>query len=72
MAAKMPHSSIEIVAICDIDPKKLKDISDSKYDVYLSAEEMFENAAINTVLLTVPNHLHKEIDQSRQSRFEYH
>ncbi|MDO7872410.1 MAG: Gfo/Idh/MocA family protein [Enterococcus casseliflavus] len=54
-------AGVEIVAICDIDPKKLKDISDSKYDVYLSAEEMFENAAINTVLLTVPNHLHKEM-----------
>jgi scyllo-inositol 2-dehydrogenase (NADP+) len=52
---------VEIKAICDINPQKIEGIEDKEYDIYTSVDEMFKHADINTVLLTVPNHLHKEM-----------
>lgn len=52
---------IEIKAICDIDPTKIISIEEKGYQIYRSADEMIEKADINTVLLTLPNHLHKEM-----------
>lgn len=52
---------IEIKAICDSDPTKIIDIEGKNYEIYESVDDMLAKADINTVLLTLPNHLHKEI-----------
>lgn len=52
---------VEIKAICDINPEKINGVDGKGYAIYTSADEMFKKADINTVLLTVPNHLHKEM-----------
>ena len=52
---------IEIKAICDSDPTKIIDIEGKNYEIYESVDDMLAKADINTVLLTLPNHLHKEM-----------
>ncbi|MFQ7233712.1 MAG: Gfo/Idh/MocA family protein [Enterococcus hulanensis] len=52
---------VEIIAICDINLDKIVGVEEKGYDIYESADDMFAKADINTVLLTVPNHLHKEL-----------
>lgn len=52
---------VEIKAVCDIDPEKLKDAEGKGYELYEDVDALLANPDINTVLLTVPNHLHKEM-----------
>lgn len=56
-----PRAGVEIVAICDIDKDKLKEVENSEFAVYNNASELLADTEVNTVILTVPNHLHKEM-----------
>lgn len=52
---------VQFISACDIDPLQVADAGEYGLEVYLNDEDRFFNdPAINTVLLTVPNHLHKE------------
>lgn len=54
-----PKAGVEVVAVCDIDEEKMAEAKGVK--CYVTADELLKNPEINTVLLTVPNHLHKEM-----------
>lgn len=60
-AENAPKAGVEIAAVCDIDETKLKDAEDAGYKIYKSAEELLSDSEVNTVILTVPNYLHKEM-----------
>jgi predicted dehydrogenase len=52
---------VTFVTACDIEAVQLADAEALGVKAYLNDEEgFFNDGAINTVLLTVPNHLHKE------------
>lgn len=57
-AANAPRAGVEVVAVCDIDPIKQKEAIEADLKLYKTAEELLADKAINTVILTVPNHLH--------------
>ncbi len=60
-AANVNVEGVRFVSVCDIDPIQTSDAESQGLKVYLSDEDAFFNdPAINTVLLTVPNHLHKQ------------
>lgn len=51
---------VVFVSACDIDPIQLADVDVAGVKPYLNDEDaFFADPEINTVLLTVPNHLHK-------------
>jgi scyllo-inositol 2-dehydrogenase (NADP+) len=52
---------VEVTALCDIDPNKIEGVEDKNYEIYTNVDEMLAKADVNTVLLTVPNYLHKEM-----------
>lgn len=52
---------VEIIAACDISEERLSLIKERNIKCYDTAEKLLDDENINTVLLTVPNHLHKEI-----------
>ena len=52
---------VEIIAACDIKAERLDLIKERGYTCYDSVDELLKDDKINTVLLTVPNHLHKEM-----------
>ncbi|MGN1141551.1 MAG: Gfo/Idh/MocA family protein [Oliverpabstia sp.] len=57
---KMEQSGeLEFKAICDCDEKKLADVPDS-VSVYHQMDDLFADPDINTVIIAIPNHLHKE------------
>lgn len=56
-----PRAGIDIVAICDNNSEKLVDAEGLGYTLYSNADELLKDPNVNTVLLTVPNHLHKEM-----------
>lgn len=60
-AENAPRAGVEIVAVCDINKEKQQQALDSGYTMYISAEELLSDQNVNTVILTVPNHLHKEM-----------
>lgn len=60
-AENAPRAGVEIVAVCDIDPVKQQEARDMGYKLYLTADELLADENVNTVVLTVPNHLHKEM-----------
>lgn len=60
-AQNAPRAGVEIIAVCDIDEQKQKDAIDMGYKLYKSVDELLNDNEINTVVLTVPNYLHKEI-----------
>jgi predicted dehydrogenase len=60
-AKNAPRAGVEIVAVCDIEEKKIKQGREDGYVTYTSAEELLADEQVNTVILTVPNHLHKEM-----------
>ncbi len=52
---------VRFVSACDIDPLQIADAGDYGLKAYLNDEDaFFADPDINTVLLTVPNHLHKQ------------
>lgn len=57
--AKLP--GVTFVSACDIEAIQLEDAPSYGLKAYLNDEEaFFADPQINTVLLTIPNHLHKE------------
>lgn len=60
-AQNAPRAGVEITAVCDIDPVKQQEAVGMGYTMYPSAEELLRDDNVNTVILTVPNYLHKEM-----------
>lgn len=60
-AKNAPRAGVEIVAVCDIEEEKINCAKEEGYKVYSSADELLKDKQVNTVILTVPNHLHKEM-----------
>ena len=59
-AQNAPRAGVEIAAVCDIDPEKQAQAREQGYTTYASAEELLADERVNTVILTVPNYLHRE------------
>ena len=60
-AENAPKAGVNVVAACDIDPQKVQAAAALGINAYGSADELLNDAEVNTVILTVPNHLHKEM-----------
>ena len=57
------HPDVEVAAICDINPERLRDAGD-KYGVqkrYADAEEMLAREHLDIVSNATPNHVHKPL-----------
>ncbi|MCD7868876.1 MAG: Gfo/Idh/MocA family oxidoreductase [Clostridiales bacterium] len=55
----MQRTDCQVVAVCDTDPEKMADVP-AGIQTYGSMDELLEKADINTVLISVPNHIHLE------------
>ena len=60
-ADNAPRAGVEIAAVCDIDEVKQKEAVEKGFKLYKTAEKLLADPEVNTVILTVPNHLHKEM-----------
>lgn len=60
-AQNAPRAGVEIAAVCDISEEKQNEAVAMGYRMYRSAEELLKDPEVNTVILTVPNYLHKEM-----------
>jgi predicted dehydrogenase len=60
-AKNAPRAGVEITAVCDIVEERWKEAEDGGYKLYKSAEALLADPQVNTVVLTVPNYLHKEM-----------
>ncbi len=60
-AANAPRAGVQVVAVCDILPERLDEAERLGYKTYATAEELLADEDVNTVILTVPNHLHHPI-----------
>ncbi|MBD5462916.1 MAG: Gfo/Idh/MocA family oxidoreductase [Lachnospiraceae bacterium] len=60
-AENAPRAGAEIVAVCDIAEEKQQDAREMGYKIYETADKLLTDTKINTVVLTVPNYLHREI-----------
>ena len=60
-AENAPRAGVEIAAVCDIEEAKQQDALDRGLKLYKTADELLADKNVNTVILTVPNHLHKEM-----------
>jgi predicted dehydrogenase len=60
-AKNAPRAGVEIIAVCDITEERRKEAEAENHKLYKSAEVLLADPNINTVILTVPNHLHKEM-----------
>ena len=58
-AENAPRAGVEIAAVCDIDEEKQQEALERGYKTYTSAEELLDDEEVNTVILTVPNYLHR-------------
>ncbi|WP_163538076.1 Gfo/Idh/MocA family oxidoreductase [Gracilibacillus sp. YIM 98692] len=58
-AIRVEH--VEIVAACDIKEQRRKESSERGLKTYENVEALLDDKDVNTVLISVPNHLHKEI-----------
>lgn len=56
-----PGAGVEITAVCDIEEEKREEARKRGLRVYDTADEMLADPEVNTVILTVPNYLHKEM-----------
>lgn len=52
---------VEVVSVCDINEKQLIDAKEKGISVYSDVDTFLSDSRINTVLVAVPNHLHKEM-----------
>jgi predicted dehydrogenase len=57
-ALNAPRAGVQIAAVCDIRSDRLDEAEQLGHTVYSSAESLLADANVNTVILTVPNHLH--------------
>jgi len=53
-----PMIGVNIVAVCDIREDRCKEAEENGFKAYRSADELLKDENVNTVILTVPNHLH--------------
>lgn len=60
-AQNAPRAKVQVVAACDIDEGKCKEAAQLGLKTYPTAEALLMDPEINTVVLTVPNHLHKDL-----------
>ncbi|WP_160689586.1 Gfo/Idh/MocA family oxidoreductase [Clostridium sp. C2-6-12] len=60
-AQNAPRAGVEIVAVCDIKEERWNEAEEMGFKLYKSADELLADSEVNTVILTVPNHLHKEM-----------
>lgn len=60
-AKNAPKAGVEVVAAADILPERVQEAKDAGLTAYGSADELLADERVNTVILTVPNHLHKEM-----------
>ncbi len=60
-AKNAPRAGVEIAAVCDIDEVKQKEAIEAGYKMYTNADDLLADSEVNTVILTVPNYLHKEM-----------
>ena len=60
-AQNAPRAGVEIAAVCDIAEEKQKEAIEMGYRLYTNADELLADPEVNTVILTVPNYLHKEM-----------
>ena len=60
-ADNAPRAGVEIAAVCDIDEEKVNAGIENGFVAYSSADELLADENVNTVILTVPNYLHKKM-----------
>jgi predicted dehydrogenase len=60
-AENAPRAGVEIAAVCDINEERWKEAEEMGFKAYKSVEELLDDSEVNTVILTVPNYLHKEM-----------
>jgi predicted dehydrogenase len=60
-AKNAPRAGVEVTAVCDIVEERWREAEEGPYKLYKSAEALLADSNVNTVVLTVPNHLHKEM-----------
>lgn len=60
-AKNAPKAGVEVLAAADILPERIAEVKEYGLTAYSSAEELLADERINTVILTVPNHLHMEM-----------
>lgn len=60
-AENAPRAGVEIAAVCDIDEVKQQEAVDKGFRMYKTADELLADMSVNTVILTLPNYLHKEM-----------
>jgi scyllo-inositol 2-dehydrogenase (NADP+) len=53
--------NVEVIAACDIKEERRKESSEKGLKTYETVESLLADQDINTVLISVPNHLHKEM-----------
>lgn len=56
-----PKAGVTVVGAADIREERVQEAIDAGIKGYHSADELLADPEINTVILTVPNHLHKEM-----------
>ena len=60
-ASRIPESVVEIVAAADILPERVEQARQAGLSAYDSAQKLLADENVNTVILSVPNHLHKDM-----------
>jgi scyllo-inositol 2-dehydrogenase (NADP+) len=60
-AQNAPRAGVEIAAVCDIKKERREEAVRAGLKTYASVEELLADTNVNTVILTVPNYLHKEM-----------
>lgn len=60
-AQNAPRAGVEITAVCDTDPVRQKEAVDMGFRLYTTADDLLADPDVNTVILTVPNYLHKDM-----------
>lgn len=60
-AQNAPRAGVEVVAVCDIKKERFAEAEEMGFKLYKSVDELLEDSEVNTVILTVPNNLHKEM-----------
>ena len=60
-AESAPKSDVEVIAAADILPERVAEAESRGLTGYNSADELLADERVNTVILTVPNHLPKEM-----------
>lgn len=60
-AQNAPRAGVKIAAVCDIDETKQKEAVEMGFKMYKTADDLLKDGDVNTVILTVPNYLHKEM-----------